>query len=143
MRMSKNLTRVPESSDRSDVEVVEMGTQARGGFLGRIRNSVQNLMSLQCQRLTGNDIFNELPKVLILMQLKFLSHRIRAFSAVPKRGMWSSGLVKKKLRRPRGYERQQCLGQDSWPRRVHPGKRCPLFWDVFCVCRGGATPAAS
>lgn len=30
MRMSKNLTRVPESSDRSDVEVVEMGTQAQG-----------------------------------------------------------------------------------------------------------------
>lgn len=67
------------------------GTQARGGFLGRIRNSVQNLMSLQCQRLTGNDIFNELPKVLILMQLKFLSHRIR-LSAVPKRDVefWAS-----------------------------------------------------
>ena len=30
MRMSKNLTRVPESSDRSDVEVVEMGMQAQG-----------------------------------------------------------------------------------------------------------------
>lgn len=30
MRMSKNLTRVPESSDRSDVEVVEMGMQTQG-----------------------------------------------------------------------------------------------------------------
>ena len=100
-------------------------------------------MSLQCLRLTGNDILNELPKVLILMQLKFLSHRTGAFSAVPKHGMWRSGLVKKELRRPRGYERQQCLRQDSWPRRVHPGKRCPLFPDVFRVCRGGAAPAAS
>lgn len=96
-------------------------------------------MSLQCLRLTGNDILNELPKVLILMQLKFLSHRT---GAVPKHGMWCSGLVKKELRRPRGYERQQCLRQDG-PRRVHPGKRCPLFLDVFRVCRGGATPAAS
>ena len=46
--------------------------------MGRIRSSFWNLMSLQCLRLTGNDILNELPKVLILMQLKFLSHRTRA-----------------------------------------------------------------
>lgn len=44
----KEFDMVPTSSERSDVEVVEMGVHSLGSFLGRIRDSVLNLISLQC-----------------------------------------------------------------------------------------------
>ena len=96
-------------------------------------------MSLQCLRLTGNDILNELPKVLILMQLKFLSHRTRAFSAVPKRGMWRSGLVNKELRRPRGYESGSASGRTAGPGGSIQGSGA-LCSRMSSVCVGEGPP---
>lgn len=89
-----------KSSDRTGLEVIKIGAQAQGQAssfgLDEFTASV---------RLMGNLHFYKLPKVLIPMQLTFLNHRTRAFSAVPRFAVecGDSGLVRKDLR-PRGQE---------------------------------------